>query len=134
MLNWTIPSLCIIVANLALIFRIIRQKLRLNRPIRWCQQRKMTLQLVPISFLYVFFTAPIIGITFVQYVGIGQSYLVGQIQLYIIFAADFIFLLLPFAYFISLSEVSEKLWIRLRRRQHRADTPKSCRTYQAPLL
>ncbi|CAF1542267.1 unnamed protein product, partial [Rotaria sp. Silwood1] len=38
MLNWTIPSLCIIVANLALIFRIIRQKLRLNRPIRWCQQ------------------------------------------------------------------------------------------------
>ncbi|CAF4964569.1 unnamed protein product, partial [Rotaria sp. Silwood1] len=45
MLHWTIPTLCIIVANLALVFRIIRQKLRLHRPIRWCQQRKMTLQL-----------------------------------------------------------------------------------------
>ncbi|CAF1122883.1 unnamed protein product [Rotaria sordida] len=39
MVNWTIPSLCIIVANLTLVLRIIRQKLRLKRPIRWCQQQ-----------------------------------------------------------------------------------------------
>lgn len=134
MFNWIIPTLCIIVANFTLILRIIRQKLRLKQPIRWHQQRKITLQLVPISFLYAFFIVPIIGITLTEHVGMEQSYLVVQIKMYIVFFADFIFLLLPFAYFMSLPELWGKLRIPLRRRQHRADTSNSCRTYQAPLL
>jgi hypothetical protein len=46
------PMVIIILANLALVVRVIRQKLRRQGVISWRKQRRMTLQLLSISFLY----------------------------------------------------------------------------------
>ncbi|UJR32663.1 hypothetical protein I4U23_020123 [Adineta vaga] len=51
--NTGLPVVVIIIGNVALIVRVIRQKLRRQQSVSWVKQRRMTLQLLSISCLYL---------------------------------------------------------------------------------
>ncbi|CAF4069606.1 unnamed protein product [Rotaria sp. Silwood1] len=53
-----IPTLTIVIFSFLLILRVILQKKRLNQPIKWRRHRKMTIQLLSISCIYLLFNFP----------------------------------------------------------------------------
>lgn len=53
-----IPTMIIVIFSILLILRVIWQKRRLNQPVTWQRHRKMTIQLVTISSLYILFNLP----------------------------------------------------------------------------
>jgi hypothetical protein len=91
------PIIVIIIANFALVIRVMRQRYRRHRVVSWRKQRRMTLQLLGISSLYFFTWIPNIFIAFVQ-----QTFLPGflsQVQLdYIYDLTYLICVLLPWTY------------------------------------
>ncbi len=56
--NQVIPTFIIIIISPALLLRVLKQKARLNRSIDWRKQRKMTIQLLSISILYLLLNSP----------------------------------------------------------------------------
>lgn len=48
-----IPTILIVICSIALIVRVIRQKRKVNLPIRWRKHRKLTTQMISISILYL---------------------------------------------------------------------------------
>jgi hypothetical protein len=53
-----LPSFTVAIFSIALLIRVVWQKHQLNRSIQWRQQRKMVIQLLSISALYLFFNLP----------------------------------------------------------------------------
>ena len=53
-----IPTFTIAIFSVGLLLRVIWQKLRMHRTIEWRQQRKMVIQLLSISTLYILFNFP----------------------------------------------------------------------------
>ena len=53
-----IPTCIIAIFSIGLLIRVLWQKSRMNRSIQWRQQRKMTIQLLSISILYLLFNLP----------------------------------------------------------------------------
>jgi len=56
--NGTLPTIVIILANIVLVIRVIKQKNRRQQMITWSKQRRMTLQLLSISSVYLFVWFP----------------------------------------------------------------------------
>ncbi len=53
-----IPTFIIVSFSLALSLRVLWQKRKLNQRMRWNKYRKMTIQLLSISILYLLFNSP----------------------------------------------------------------------------
>jgi hypothetical protein len=53
-----IPIIIIIIFSFLLFIRVLWQKSRLNRTIQWRKQRKMTIQLLSVSILFLSLSAP----------------------------------------------------------------------------
>jgi len=73
-----LPVVVIILANVVLVGRIIRQKRRRQQQISWQKQRHMTLQLLSISCLYIIAWLPNTIIAVIQ--ELGESDFIAQIQ------------------------------------------------------
>jgi len=56
--NQIIPTLTIAISSFVLIIRVVKRKNRVNQIIRWRKYRKMTIQLVSVSCIYVVFNSP----------------------------------------------------------------------------
>lgn len=97
MCNNGLPIVVIILANVVLVIRVVRQKHRHHQLVTWRKQRRMTLQLLSISCLYFFTWLPNLCIGFVQQLFI-PDFLV-DIQLDYIFDLTYLIsLLLPWIY------------------------------------
>ena len=68
-----IPTFLIISLSLGLFLRVIWQKSRLNRSIEWRKQRKMTIQLLSISIVYLVFMGPRTAFQFWIFIGLGTN-------------------------------------------------------------
>jgi len=81
-IDWAIdsglPLIIIIIANIALIIRVVWQKHRRQQIISWQKQRHMTLQLLSISCLYVIGWFP--NTIFAIIYNITESNVVAKIQ------------------------------------------------------
>jgi hypothetical protein len=53
-----VPILIIVISCIVLVLRVIKQKTRMRRSIHWRKYRKMTIQLLSISTIYMIFNAP----------------------------------------------------------------------------
>jgi hypothetical protein len=108
MAHQIIPTFTISIFNVALILRVLWQKTRLRRAIQWRKQRKMIIQLLPISILYLLFNFPWIFIQFCYLVGLPVN---GAISTYYygIFLSIYIIFLFPFVCCGSLHELRKKL-------------------------
>jgi hypothetical protein len=66
LVNNGLPTVVILLANLVLVVRVVYQKRRQNRTISWRKQRRMTLQLLSISCLYLIAWLPSMIIAVIQ--------------------------------------------------------------------
>ncbi len=106
--NNIIPSLTIVIFSVALLVRILRQKYRIRHQIQWRKHRKMTIQTLSISILYLLITAPWAMIIFLRICGLPSNVGVTY-ENYATFIDYFIVLLFPFVALLSLPELSTKV-------------------------
>ncbi|CAF3424809.1 unnamed protein product, partial [Rotaria sp. Silwood2] len=91
--NLFLPVMIIILSNVALVIRVIYQKMSRQQAINWRRHRKMVLQLWIVSSLYMGFWLPVTITLFIQ-ITILPSFMTDQLEA-MQFAAYFIPLLLP---------------------------------------
>ena len=97
--------------SIAIIVRIIRQKRRIHQPIIWRKHRKMTLQMISISVLYLLFNSPWVVTMFVFQGNLSKQ----KAKIYTIhglFFRDFIIFSYPFLCFASCAEIRKKIFCR----------------------
>jgi hypothetical protein len=107
-INSILPTILISVFIVALLIRVYLQKRRLHQPIRWRKQRKMIVQLVPISVLYLTINIPLNILMLAHLCGLSEG-VGGSVQLYFDFLCYLIVLLFPFFCIGSLSELRKKI-------------------------
>jgi hypothetical protein len=103
-----IPTLLIVLFSVGLIGRVIWQKRRLRQPVSWSKHRKMIIQLLSISCIYVVFNGPWTFLVFAFQYGLSPDtayvplLFAGYLYYYVIF-------LFPFVCCGSLAELRDRL-------------------------
>ena len=103
-----VPTLIIVIFSLGLIVRVIGQKRRLHQPITWRRHRKMTIQLMCISSVYVLFNFPWTFLIFGFQYGLPDD-VVSVPLIYAAYLYYYVIFLFPFACCGSLTELREKI-------------------------
>ncbi|CAF1133326.1 unnamed protein product [Adineta steineri] len=111
-----IPMFLIIIFNIGLLVRIVWQKHRLHRPVEWQKQKKLAINLVSISLVYLCFDGPLTMINLVRLC--GKSNWASDPWPIFFYISYFPILLLPMVCLGSSSELRNKL-IPFHSRQHR---------------
>jgi phosphatidylglycerophosphate synthase len=122
--NQMLPILIIIIFSIALILRVLLQKHRLHQPIQWRKHRKMTIQLLSISILYLIFSFPNTFMIFIDFCGLSYDK-DSDVKQYAAFLSYLVILFFPFVCILSLPELQNKIRkiLPLRRRRARAIGP-----------
>jgi hypothetical protein len=102
------PTLIIVVFSITLLLRVLWQKTRMHRTIQWRRQRKMLIQLLSISILYLFLNVPWAFILLLQFFGL-ESKIMDIFTPYAFFIGYYIIFLLPFVCCGSLPQIKMKL-------------------------
>ncbi|CAF1476510.1 unnamed protein product [Adineta steineri] len=103
-----VTVLIIIIFSIALLVRVVWQKYRIHRAVHWRKHRKMTIQLLSTSFLFLICYLPYTTVYVVDLCGISISNI--QVLLnYSVFLTYLTILLFPFVCALSLSEIRTKL-------------------------
>jgi len=106
--NDLIPTIIIIVCSITLLLRFLYQKYRMNQPIRWRNYRKMIIQLLSISVLYLVIYIPRLLMEFIYLCGVPEE--VGaDFMLYAEFFAYYGNFLLPFVCAGSMPGLQKKI-------------------------
>ncbi|CAF2746130.1 unnamed protein product [Rotaria sp. Silwood2] len=114
--NTILPAVIIVSFSTALIFRVLYQKHQLNQKIKWRNYRKMAVQMLSISSIYLclYFIPMLLYIAY----SLGLSRIFAHdyydTSLYLFY---FIIILLPFICAVSLPELRAKLCILIQKRQ-----------------
>jgi hypothetical protein len=115
-----VPTLIIIILCIALIVRVILQKTRMHQQVHWRKHRKMIIQLLSISTIYMIFNSPWALIIFAYQYGLPDN--IASIALmYTGFLSYFVIFLFPFVSCLSLPELRIKIKQKVfcRREQRR---------------
>jgi hypothetical protein len=96
-----IPTFIIAIFSLALIYRVIAQKNRVRQPIQWRKHRRMSIQLLSLSSVYLFLNFPLAIIMLVQLFQNARPQFGFGGQLYIFFLTYSVTLSLPFVVYLS---------------------------------
>ena len=112
-MNNILPTIIIRSFSVTILIRVYYQKRRLRQPHRWRKQRKMIIQLLSYSILYLIPNIPLNMLVFVHLCGLSQNIGV-DVQLCFDFLCYFVVLIFPFVCLGSLSELRKKIkWKRL---------------------
>ncbi|CAF3360691.1 unnamed protein product [Rotaria socialis] len=103
-----IPAITIVIFSISLLARVLIKNHRMRRAFQWRKHRKIAIQLLLISFLYLLLYIPIICIELVQLCCVSEE-LNGPFEQYAHFFSYYVILLLPFVYMGSLIESSWQL-------------------------
>lgn len=104
-----LPTLVIIVANAALILRVVNQKRRCQQRIVWRKQRRITVQLLSISALFLIAWLPSLSIALVQQL-LDPNFLVEVQKDYML---DLLYLMCLFLPWICLRQLPRaNQWLR----------------------
>ncbi|UJR38533.1 hypothetical protein I4U23_031201 [Adineta vaga] len=103
------PIIVITVANVALIIRVVRQRIRCHGSVSWRKQRKMTLQLLSISCLYIIAWFPGIIVAIIQHLVLPTFLLEIQIE-YIFYLTYMICLFIPWICLGLFPEFIKWIW------------------------
>ena len=111
--NSVIPTLTITIFNIALFYRIIAQKKRLRQPIQWRKHRRMSMQLLSLSAVYLFLNLPMIVIILVQLIQRKDPQVGFGTQLYIFFLTYSVTLSLPFVVCLNRLSITNHRHIKI---------------------
>ena len=103
-----IPTFTIVIFSIGLLVRVLYQKTRLNRSLQWRKQRKMAIQLLSISILYLSFNFPWTFIDLCYEIGLSVGD-VFKFRSYAYFFSCYIIFLFPFVCCGTLPELRKKL-------------------------
>lgn len=103
-----LPAVVIILSSVALFIGVLRQKRRLNQAITWRKHRKMAIQVLSISILYLVCLFPY-AVYCILYVFKVRTRSLRDFEEYAELLAYFMPLLLPFVCILSLPEPRSKL-------------------------
>ncbi|CAF1620977.1 unnamed protein product [Adineta steineri] len=106
--NSIIPTPIISFFSITLIIRIIKQKQTLHRQVQWRKYRRMIIQLLSISALFLIFNFPMTCIVLAQVCGLSDDSL-GQLPFYTYFLYHFVSLLMPFVCLASFPKIQKKI-------------------------
>ena len=101
-----VPVFLVVIANVFLLIRVIWQKYRIHQEVRWRQHRRMTIQVLSISFLYLLFPMPYFFVVLLGLVGVSISGIAPVIELFGILLY-YVAILYPVICFFSMSEVQK---------------------------
>jgi hypothetical protein len=115
--NYGFPTLIILLANIFLFCRIIWQKVKQQRPVQWRRQKRMIIQLVFISLLYLILLLPSVIVGVIEAL-LLPTFLVDIQFNYFLYILYFINQLLSFVIVGSLPELQKELrqWTHHMRR------------------
>ena len=103
-----LPTALIIFCSLTLLLRVLWQKYLIHQAIHWRKNRRMTIQLLSISILYLFIYIPEMLMDFAYLCGVPKK--VGaDFMLYSKFFSVYVILLFPFVCTGSLHELRAKI-------------------------
>ena len=122
--NDIIPTVIVVVCSVTLLLRVLYQKSRMNQAIRWRTYRKMTIQVLSVSLLYLIIYMPKMIIEFLHLCG-APEHTGAHFMVYAEFFAYYGNLLLPFVCAGSMPELQKKIWkiFPCLRRSNRAVEP-----------
>jgi hypothetical protein len=113
--NWlalgVIPTCSITLLSLLLIVRVVAQKRRVHQRFNWRQHRRMVIQLLSVSCLYIFFDAPAIIIGLVR-LALPTFAIDAQI-LYLYYIVYLLPLLMPFVCLGTFRELWKKIRVEV---------------------
>ncbi|CAF2595001.1 unnamed protein product [Rotaria sp. Silwood2] len=109
--NFVLPTPLIVIVNSLLIIRIVKQKQRLHQHMKWSKYRKMILQIMSCSTIFLLFNLPMLLLLVAHACGLPYE-ATGQVELFFYFLAYFINISMPFVCLGSLPEI----WIKIRRK------------------
>lgn len=102
-----LPTIIIVFFSMALLIRVIVQKNRLRGGVQWRKHKKMIIQLLSISTVYIIFNVPWVMVIFAYQNGLPDD--VAEFALtYAGFLYYFVIFLFPFVCCLSLSELRSK--------------------------
>ncbi|CAF1178132.1 unnamed protein product [Adineta ricciae] len=118
-----LPILIIVIFSIALFIRVLKQKQRMCRTIHWRKHRKMTIQLLSISFVYLIILLPYAIVYIIRLSGLKNAFS-NEFYAYTVFFSYFILLLFPFVCALSLPESLIKLknFFQLKQQQQTKPT------------
>lgn len=111
--NSVIPTLIIAIFNITLLYRIIAQKQRLRQPIQWRKHRRMSMQLLSLSAVYLFLNLPMMVIMLVQLILNSDPQVGFGTQLYIFILTYSVTLSLPFVVCLNRLSIDKHRHIRI---------------------
>ncbi|CAF3864813.1 unnamed protein product [Rotaria sp. Silwood1] len=109
LINGVLPSLLISVFNILLFIRVIKQKQRLRQQIQWKKYRRMIIQLMSCSALFLLFNLPLKAFAVAYAFGLPYG-TTGQFELFIYFISNFTTLWMPFVCLGS----SPDIWLKIK--------------------
>lgn len=112
-----VPTAIILVFTIALLPRVFWQKIRAKQPVQWRKHRKMTIQILSISFVYLLFYFPSICVNFMVFCGIANTINANVLDI-LAYLTYFMILFLPFVCMLTLPNLGSrvKYFWRLGRR------------------
>ncbi|CAF2844396.1 unnamed protein product [Rotaria sp. Silwood2] len=124
--NHIIPTIIIIFCSILLLLHVLYQKFRMHRSIRWRNHRKMTIQVLLISVLYLVIYFPKILMEFIHRCGVPEEF-GADLMLYAEFFVYYGNIFLPFVCVESMPELKKiiKKIFPYYRRQTRAIGPQT---------
>jgi len=111
--NNVIPTIIIAICNIALLYRVLAQKKRLRQPIQWRKHRRMSMQVLSLSAVYLFLNLPMIVIMFVQLIKHQDPQVGFGTQLYIFILTYSVSLSLPFVVCFNRLSIDKNRHIRI---------------------
>lgn len=112
--NYMVPSFLTVVFSVSLLIRVIYSKRRLQQTFIWRKHKKMTYQLLSISFLSIATVFPYSVARFLSY--LGSNIVSKQVLELCTFISIFEPLCFPFVYLASVSEIWTMIRTKLRRK------------------
>ncbi|CAF1292963.1 unnamed protein product [Adineta ricciae] len=103
-----LPFPVIVVFNILLIVRVVWQKKSMNQRFQWRKYRKMIIQMLSISFLYIILYFPFLVVSICNLFNVTSD-IFNDVLSYTTFITYFIFPLFPFVCALSLSDLRSKL-------------------------
>jgi hypothetical protein len=102
-----IPSFVIPIGSVTLLLRVLIQAKKMRRTIDWRSTRKMTIQLMIISILYLIFWSPLALVSLIR-IYFLPDFLDDITYYYLYYTPYLVQLLMPFVCFASLPEMWPK--------------------------
>ena len=107
-INGDLPTFLITIFNILLVIRVVQQKRRIHQHVQWRKHRRLTIQLLSCSALFIVFNLPLVCIYIAQALGVPYG-ATGQFELFLYFMAYFIILWMPFVCLGSSPEILSKI-------------------------